>query len=184
MAVREEYLQKVQGGSQHVLYRGLLAMAHEKWGDNNWSMSVKVLQFPTDDNNQTTITTATVTTPNDMSFTEIGDANPENVGRHIAPHSIRMAATRAKGRALRDALNIGEAMYEEVAGGEYRATASVASHPDTASKGQVDLLKRLTTDLRGDDGVERFEQKLGKKVEELTTAEASEWIDRLSPKDG
>lgn len=113
MTIKDEHKVKVQGGKEHVTYAGLLALAHERWG-TDWSMEVSVLQYPTDANGQTTIATATVTTPDDRTFTEVGDASPSNVGKMITPHAIRMAATRSKGRALRDALNIGEAMAEEL----------------------------------------------------------------------
>jgi hypothetical protein len=36
-------------------------------------------------------------------FTDIGDASPENVAKHLRPHFVRMAATRASARALRRA---------------------------------------------------------------------------------
>lgn len=47
-------------------------------------------------------------------FTAYGDASPKNVNSKIASALIRMAETRAKGRALRDATNIGQTMYEEL----------------------------------------------------------------------
>ena len=48
------------------------------------------------------------------TFTELGDASPENVKELVAPHIMRMSATRAKARALRDALNIGMCSVEEL----------------------------------------------------------------------
>src|SRR5947209_6747030 len=48
------------------------------------------------------------------AFMGIGDANPSNVNRMILPHLLRMAETRAKARALRDAVNIGVTALEEL----------------------------------------------------------------------
>ena len=50
---------------------------------------------------------AEATTEDGRTFSGIGDANPANTSRAIAVHSIRMAETRAKARALRDLLNVG-----------------------------------------------------------------------------
>ncbi|MBK7143343.1 MAG: hypothetical protein IPH75_14820 [bacterium] len=48
-------------------------------------------------------------------FIECGDANPGNVDTKIIPHIIRMSVTRAKSRAMRDAVNIGALSLEEMA---------------------------------------------------------------------
>jgi hypothetical protein len=50
------------------------------------------------------------------AYSECADATPANVPQHIRPHFPRMALTRSKARALRDALNIGIAALEEVEG--------------------------------------------------------------------
>jgi hypothetical protein len=39
-------------------------------------------------------------------FEDVGDATPKNVNRQVAPHFMRCAATRAKARALKDALDL------------------------------------------------------------------------------
>ena len=48
------------------------------------------------------------------TFCDIGDASPENVAKHVRPHFVRMAATRASARALRRALNISACSVEEL----------------------------------------------------------------------
>ena len=50
-----------------------------------------------------------------------------------------------------------------------------------ARKSQVDLLKTLAVEWRGENGVERLENRLGKPLKDMTRAEADEWIDRLTP---
>jgi hypothetical protein len=47
-------------------------------------------------------------------FEESGDATPGNVNARIKPHFARMALTRAKARALRDALNLAMVAVEEL----------------------------------------------------------------------
>lgn len=100
-------------------YAGLLSRAHE---EGLKKVETKIVQFPTGDNDFTCICIATVETEKG-TFTGIGDANPENVNRRIVPHLIRMAETRAKARALRDAVNIGVVSMEELGGEEPEAPA-------------------------------------------------------------
>lgn len=98
-------------GNDHPTYAGVLNEAHQK---GLKSIEVKILQYPTDENHFMCICEATVTMKDDSIFVEIGDASPKNVNKMIVPHLIRMSATRAKGRALRDAVNIGQALREEM----------------------------------------------------------------------
>ena len=98
-------------GKKVALYKGLLALAHEKGLER---LTTELLQFPSDDNGQMCIFRCQVTIDG-QSYTGHGDASPKNVGGMIAPHFIRMAETRAKGRALRDALNIGTVCLDELA---------------------------------------------------------------------
>jgi hypothetical protein len=53
-----------------------------------------------------------------------------------------------------------------------------------ARKSQIDLLKTLAEELRGENGVARLESRIGKPLSELSRAEADEWIDRLTPAEG
>ncbi len=73
-------------------------------------------------------------------FSGIGDANPENVGKHIVKHLIRMAETRAKARALRDAINIGVTAYEELDAAE----PSASNHPSQSVDEREELLQKIS----------------------------------------
>ncbi|HXF48325.1 MAG TPA: hypothetical protein VNL73_02720, partial [Verrucomicrobiae bacterium] len=92
-----------------VIYKGLLALAHE---DGLKRLVTELVDFPSDVNRLTAIFEAEAET-NRGVFRCHGDANPENVDEQIAPHYIRVAETRAKARVLRDALNIGLVCAEE-----------------------------------------------------------------------
>jgi hypothetical protein len=99
-------------GKDFVLYAGLLDAAHRA---GMQGIHTTLVQAPSSLNGETCICHATVDFPWG-SYTGIGDANPGNVTRMIAQHAIRMAETRAKARALRDALNIGMVALEELGG--------------------------------------------------------------------
>jgi hypothetical protein len=75
---------------------------------------VEALQYPTQENGMEGICKAIVESQDGSEFTEVGDANPKNVNKQIAEHVLRMAATRAKARALRDFTNIGMTCLEEL----------------------------------------------------------------------
>jgi hypothetical protein len=111
MSVDPKYRVSLKG-KDFVLYAGLLDLAHRS---GLVSFEVNVLQYPAPENGNVTVCQATANFEGGRFFTEIGDASPANTSAQIALHAVRMAATRAKGRALRDALNIGEVMFEELA---------------------------------------------------------------------
>ncbi len=100
-------------GNDFVKYAGLLDLAHQK---GIQAMKVKPIQFPTRDNNFEAICEAVLEAPNGDIFTEIGDANPKNVNKMVSNHVLRMAATRAKARCLRDFVNVGMTCLEELGG--------------------------------------------------------------------
>lgn len=103
---------RVIGTKEVVTYPGLLSKAHE---EGLQRIATRLVQVPSDENGRTAIARALVETKKGR-FEGIGDASPENVNGFIVPHLIRMAETRAKARALRDAVNIGIVSFEELDG--------------------------------------------------------------------
>jgi hypothetical protein len=194
--VREEYMIERQG-KRFVLYAGLLEEAHSR---GLRSIETELLQVPAAENGEVAIVRAVVRLE-DGKYAGIGDASPQNVGRQIVPHIIRMAETRAKARALRDAINVGVTAFEELGGEEVagesagRAPAESfapdeadgsrqASHEENrgglpATRKQLNYLEALVSDVV-EDGITRFEEMVGKPIGELTREEASDWIGRLS----
>jgi hypothetical protein len=177
-------------GKRFVLYAGLLEEAHSR---GLRSIETELLQVPGKENGDVAIVKAVIRTE-EGKFGGIGDASPQNVNRAIAPHLIRMAETRAKARALRDAINVGVTAFEELGGEEEVVQSSGTQEPDgqqpkaqheegrgelPATRKQLNYLEALISDVV-DDGIGRFEEMVGKPVGELTREEASEWIGRLS----
>lgn len=109
MTVDPKHIMSLQG-RDFIKYEGLLDEAHQQ---GLKFIETELLQIPTDQNGKVAICKAVVETGKGR-FSGIGDANPGNVNKNIATHIIRMAETRAKARALRDATNIGMTAYEEL----------------------------------------------------------------------
>lgn len=178
-------------GKRFVLYAGLLEEAHAR---GLRSIETELVQVPSVENGEVAIVRAVVRTE-EGKYTGIGDASPQNVGRMILPHIIRMAETRAKARALRDAINVGVTAFEELGGEEAveAAAPQAAQRADKparparedgkgdmpATRKQLNYLEALISDVV-EDGISRFEEMVGKPVGQLTREEASEWIGRLS----
>ena len=101
-----QYIQLIHG-KPFVRYAGLLAMAHERGLQKLEATFVSVTDA-------LAVAQATATFLDGRRFVESGDATPENVHFGVRPHFARLALTRAKARALRDALNIGICAVEEL----------------------------------------------------------------------
>jgi hypothetical protein len=104
--VPPQYIQLIHG-KPFVRYAGLLAMAHERGLHKLEAMFVSVTDA-------LAVAQATAIFQDGRRFVESGDATPENVHFGVRPHFARLALTRAKARALRDALNIGICAVEEL----------------------------------------------------------------------
>jgi len=94
-------------GVVYVRYIGLLALAHER---GLVSLKATFLSVTP----ELALATAEATFADGRTFTEAGDATPQNVTPQIRPHFPRMALTRAKSRVLRDSLNISQCSLEEL----------------------------------------------------------------------
>jgi hypothetical protein len=125
--VKKEFIVEREGRS-FVLYAGLLDLAHER---GLRGITTTLVQVPSELNGMAAIVHATVETEAG-TFTGLGDASPGNVTRMMAPHLIRMAETRAKARALRDAVNVGVTAFEEL-GDESDSRDAAASRPVAAA---------------------------------------------------
>jgi len=101
-----QYIQLIHG-KPFVRYAGLLAMAHERGLQKLEATFVSVTDA-------LAVAQATAAFQDGRHFVESGDATPENVHFGVRPHFARLALTRAKARALRDALNIGICAVEEL----------------------------------------------------------------------
>ena len=111
---------QMRQGRPFIAYPGLLDLLHQL-SEGFFAIDTEVLQLPTAENNQTAVCQARVRIfdPQDADVvrrltTGIGDADPTNVSAQMKPHLLRMAETRAKARALRDAVNVGMAALEEL----------------------------------------------------------------------
>lgn len=132
---RKAFVIKIGGskGKDAVLYNGLLALAHadERFGH----IEAHITQYPNADNKQTCYARAEIF---DKTGKRVGmeeaDANAANCGKMTAHSFPRMACTRAKGRALRDFLNVGMVTSDELMD---------VYEPDMASAKQIGSIKRI-----------------------------------------
>lgn len=99
-----------RGNTACVMYGGLLDAAHAR---GLTSIKTTLVQIPSDSNGYTAIVHATAATET-LTCDGIGDADPGNAGKIAQLALIRMAETRAKARALRDLVNVGDLALDEL----------------------------------------------------------------------
>ena len=130
--MRKEFLVERQGRT-FCLYAGLLDLATQQ---GLKSITTEMIQAPTEANNRVAICTATVILERDgieRTFTGLGDAAPNNVAPAMQTCLLRMAETRAKARAMRDAVNIGMAALEEMGDDDEQRPAQAARSTQSAA---------------------------------------------------
>lgn len=180
--MKEEFVIQ-RHGRDFVLYQGLL---DEAYRCGLKSIDTEVLQIPTEESGQVAICKAVATTEEGQSFSGIGDASPDSVGKGIVPHLLRMSETRAKARALRDLCNIGATSLEEL--GEDNAedkaapdngssTKPVRSLDRTASEETVEALQKA---IEGSGhSIDKFEERYGPTYE-VSEGFARKWLSKLN----
>lgn len=187
--MKSEHVIKMRGGAEHIAYPGLLDLAHQQGLEG---IDTELIQVPTPDNGYLAIVKATVrmNDPDDAghlvrTFTSHGDASPESVGnRSIVPHILRMAETRAKARALRDAVNVGSVEFED----DEPAPANQPTQPGEASPEQGDRTPggatkkaaNYLTNLLVDAGHD--EEKVKQEVPTYSSKRVSDLIKKYKPK--
>lgn len=129
-------------GKQYITYEGLLDLAHK---NGLKSITTELLSYQGVGKEAVVKATAT---GERGTFTGLGDACPQNVGKGIATCTLRMAETRGKARALRDFNNVGMCAVEELPPDEPAAPASAppSARPSPrvpTNGGDSDLLARL-----------------------------------------
>jgi len=144
--LKDGFLKNIKG-KDFVLYAGVLDLATQK---GLLKLEVELLQFPTKENGNEAICRAVAEGKKGEVFSDIGDANPNNCTPMISKHLIRMASTRAKGRALRDMCDIGIACLEElesiddVVGSGTNKKTTRKRKPTTAKSKPVAAAKKKT----------------------------------------
>jgi len=161
-----------RSGKSFVLYAGLLDEAHAQ---GLKQIKTDLIQIPSDENGRVAIVQATVQTEKG-TFQGLGDAAPENVARPMVTCLVRLAETRAKARALRDAVNVDVTALEELAE-EHEGAEEGERRVLKASEKQVSFLESLAR--QANLNPQAFVKRFGKAPRDLTVAEAKAAIDAL-----
>jgi hypothetical protein len=94
-----------------VRYGTLLEQAHQR---GIRKVATLLVQAPAEDNGWTAIVSSVVEMEDGACFSGLGDASPQSVKKPLVPHIVRMAETRSKARAFKDALGISAVSLEEL----------------------------------------------------------------------
>jgi hypothetical protein len=133
MAIDRQWIVNLKG-KDFPLYAGVLDAATDA---GLKSLTTTVLQLPSADNGHYAAVMARAEFADGRVFEDIGDCSPQSTGPHLAAAALRLASTRAKGRCLRDAINCGSTMFEELPDGETGEAAAPTASGHPAKHAQV-----------------------------------------------
>lgn len=128
---------------QIVTYAMLLAAAHRSGLQR---IETAIVQIPDESNGRTAICRACVTVEQGGKvkvFQAVGDAAPNNVSAQMQTCLLRMSETRAKARALRDALGQGAVAAEELP--DYAGDSDQAAEARPMKREQQDASAPILT---------------------------------------
>tara|TARA_R110000824_G_scaffold77233_4_gene195389 strand:- start:150 stop:701 length:552 start_codon:yes stop_codon:yes gene_type:complete len=141
-------------GKQYATFNSVLDEAHKQGLE---CIATSLLQAPTKESPVCIVQAKVKTSKGE--YNGIGDAAPSNVGKMIVPHLIRMAETRAIGRALRFATNA-PTLAEEL--GDEPATAKEPQPVATNGSAPVESLNRIEQHMEeNEQAVNRFMRNKG-----------------------
>lgn len=175
---KKEFVVRIGGakGKDAVLYNGLLALAHED--DRFGHIRAYITQYPSAENKFVAFARAEIyDKKGNVVGMEESDASAANCGKMTAASFPRMACTRAKGRALRDFLNVGMVTADEI---------PEVYEPDLASPKKIGKIKQLAkkNKLKKDELYDLIYEETGSdSMNDLTEMEANQIIKVLQNMD-
>jgi len=123
---------RVTESREVVRYAGLLSLAHE---EGLKRIDTQLVQLPTEENGLVAVASAIVETEKG-SFSATADATLGNTNHRMHRFLPALAETRAKARALRDAVNIGVVALEELLGENGDGALSDTEEETKPARGQ------------------------------------------------
>lgn len=110
MAVDPKFIQNLKG-KDYCTYAGALDAATRA---GLKSLTTRLVQAPDKENGHMAIVMARAEFEDGRVFEDVGDCSPQSTSPQLAASACRLASTRAKGRVLRDSVNMGATMYDDV----------------------------------------------------------------------
>lgn len=174
---------------QVILYKQLIGLAHTAGLTN---ILTELIQLPHEANGGIAVFKATVILEQEgvtKTFTAYGDAAKNNVAQAMIHCLPRMAETRAKARALRDAVNVGAVAAEELpdyeegaaSAGRYVAPKAEPTPNAPITEAQTEAIRSLCR-RRNAEPDALAQERFHLPVANLTQAQASDLIRSLNQK--